>query len=174
MRVYIQWATATPQDWQPYEINRSAHVMALTKRGVPQGGEQLDDQPGWLCGLNCQGIDFSGWDHLAIEVVTDGLRITGWEDDPDDHGETRWAVEWTLRSCKPDPRIGGQMNTDQTRRVWATPDAAIWFPTTNVLPWEDFVPPPTNLTLHGIWMTNEHYVAHRGARSSHGWREWIS
>ena len=173
MRVYIQWAKVTPQDWLPYEISQSAHVMALARRGVPTGGEQLDDREGWLCGLNCQGIDFSGYDHLAIEVVEDGLRITGWQDDTEDFGDTRWATEWTLRSCKPDPRIGGRVNTDQSRRVFATPDAAEWFPGVPVLPWEQFVPPPANLTFHGIWLPDALYQAHQAARSLHGWREWV-
>lgn len=176
MKVYIQWAKAQAEDWQPLEVRSNQVIASLFKRGVPNANSRVDNQAGWICGLNCQGIDFSGYDHVAIEVIPDGLRITGWEDDSDDFGDTRWATEWTLRECKPDPRIGGRMNTDQSRRVFATPDAAEWFGGygPDVLPWEDFALPPANLTFHGVWLSDDDYAAHQAARTPHGWREWVT
>jgi hypothetical protein len=173
LKLYLQWAKATPEDWFPVDISRVAQVRNLPKKGIPTASSVLDNTPGWLCGLNVQGIDFSGYDHTAVEVVGDGLRITGWQDDTEDFGDTRWATEWTLMPPAPDPALGGRMNTVQSRRIWATPDAAVWFPGVDVLPWSEFTPPATNLTLHGVWMSNDLYAAHQAVRTHRGWREWL-
>lgn len=175
MKVYIQWAKSTPEDWVAVDLTRIAQVRNLPKKPVPTSSSVVDNTAGWLCGLNVQGIDFSGYDHTAVEIVGSGLRITGWQDDTEDFGDTRWATEWTLMPPAPDPNIGGRINTVQTRRVFATPDAAPWFGGygPDVLPWEQFTPPDTNLTVHGVWMSDELYAAHRAKRSFHGWREWI-
>lgn len=174
MKVYIQWAKTTPEDWTAVDLSRLSQIRNLPKKGLPGPTSVLDNNPGWLCGLNCQGIDFSGYDHTAIELVGDGLRITGWQDDTADFGDTRWATEWTLMPPAPDPALGGVMNTVQSRRVWATPDAAVWFPNQTVLPWSEFVVPPTNLTVHGIWMPDELFAAHKAIRTPHGWRDWLA
>lgn len=173
MRIYLQWAKATPEDWVSVDVTRVAQVRNLPKKPVPTTGAVVDDAAGWLCGVNCQGIDFSGYDHTAIEVVGDGLRITGWQDDTADFGDTRWATEWTLMPPAPDPALGGRVNTVQSRRVWATPDSAAWFPGVPVLPWAQFAPPATNLTIHGVWLTDELFAAHLARRTPHGWREWV-
>lgn len=169
MRIYLQWATATAEDWFPIEVTSETDVLALPKKGVPQG-EGIDDEPGWLCALNCQGITFSGYDHTAIEVVGDSLRITGWMDDPEDWGDARWANSWLLSPPAPDPQLGGVINTVQALTNYATPDV-------NFLParpWDEFVHPPAALTLHGRWLPDELFLAHANARSERVWREWVS
>lgn len=173
MRIYLQWAKADPEDWFAVDVSRIAQVRNLPRKGVPTATSVLDNTAGWLCGLNCQGIDFSGWDHTAIEVVGEGLRITGWQDDSDDWPVgTRHAVEWTLMPPAPDPAIGGRLNTVQSRRVWAEQDVAHYFP--SVLPWPEFVPPASNLTVHGIWLTDQKFAEHVQLRTEHGWREWLT
>jgi len=176
MRVYVQWAKATPEDWIAVDVRNTAVVRNLPKRPVPMGTETLDNGAGWLCGLNVQGIDFSGYDHTAVEFLAgDVLRITGWQDDPDDWlPGTRYATEWTLSPPAPDPALGGRVNTVQTRRVWAEAESTTWFGGSPVLPWAEFAPPPTNLTIHGIWMPEDLFRAHAARRTPHGWREWVT
>ncbi len=173
MKVYVQWSKTNPEGWAELDIKQSAQMHSLPKKPVPISSAPVDNKPGWLCGLNCQGIDFSGYDHTAIEVVGEGLRIIGWQDDTEDFGDTRWAVEWTLMPPAPDPTLGGIVNTVQMRRIWATADAFKWFPGVNVLPWEQFIAPPEKLTFHGVWLPDHLYAAHQKARVPHGWREWI-
>lgn len=170
MRVYVQWAKDVPEDWESADITRNQEIRRLPKKPPPTGSETLDGDPGWVVGANCQGILFSGYDHLAVEVVGDGLRFTGWQDDPVDWGDSRFAVEWTLMPPAFDPLVG-EINTVQTRRVWATPDVQFL---TGALPWEEFVLPPANQTFHGIWVPPGLWDAHRQARSPHRWREWIT
>lgn len=171
MIIYIQWSLADPSDWFPIDISRLNHIRNLPRKGDPTGQSvALDNAPGWLCGINCQGIDFSGYDHVALEVVTDGIRITGIVD-ADPTGE-KWATEWTLLEPAPDDRLGGAMNTRQSRRVWATAEAVGWFPGVAVLPWAEFVYPPDNVTFHGVWMSDELFMRHKEVRTPHGWREW--
>lgn len=157
-----------------YNITNANQVRALFKRGVPKGTEKVDDKEGWYCGLNCQGIDFTGHDHVAIEPVQDGLRITGWEDDEEDQ-EEKVAVEWTLLQPKFDPRVG-QINTVQSRRLWVNDVLYNKLPPeekVNCLPWSQFVEPPQDLTLHGIWLDDRKFEEHLKIRKIHGWREWI-
>lgn len=172
MRVFVQWASATPADWKPIDIRNTKAVRNLPKRAAPIATDAVDNLPGWICAINCQGITFSGYDHTAIEVVGDSLKITGWNDDTEDFGDTRWATQWLLSPPAPDPLFGGQINTVQQRTIWATPDAADWFGGTATLPWEQFVKPPANMTLHGIWLPDSLWRDHVTARTTHGWREW--
>lgn len=172
MRVYVQWAKQNPEDWFAWDITRDQDVRRAAKKAVPNANSVLDDNPGWVCGANCQGLDFTGWDHIAVEVVGDGLRITGWQDDPEDFGDQRYAVEWTLMPPAFDARFN-QVNTVQSCRIFATPDAMQFFPVEGVLPWQDFVLPPSSQTFHGIWLPDEKFQEHVARRTMRGWREWI-
>lgn len=58
-------------------------------------------------------------------------------------------------------------------QVCATPEAAEWLPGVEVLPWEQFVLPPANLTLHGVWLPDDLFREHRSVLSKHHWREWL-
>lgn len=173
MKLYIQWATANPGDWQPLDIRTLKHIRDLPRKPAPRGGETIDNQPGWVNAINVQGIVFSGYDHIGVDLSGDGLRIVGWQDDTEDFGDTRWATEWVLNKPAPDARLGGRINTVQARTIYATPDAAVWFPGVQVRPWSEFNPPPVNQTLHGIWLPESQWQAHMGVLTPHGWREWI-
>lgn len=172
MIIYLQWAKAVPEDWFAVDITRDQQIRTAAKKAEPTGNETLDNNPGWLFGANCQGIDFSGFDHTAIEVLQgDGLRITVWNDDPEDFPPgTRYAIRWDLFPPAGDPNIGGQINTVQFRTAWAEFGAGV----VNALPWEQFVLPPSNQTFHGIWVTDPViFEQHFEVRTPRGWREWI-
>lgn len=173
MIVYLQWAKETAEDWFALDVTSPRDVTTLPKKGVPDQNSRLDDEPGWLNQLNCQGLVFGGYDHVAVEVITPGrLLITGWVDDPDDWGDSRYALAWDLRDPAPDPRLGGMVNTVQQITAYATDDLRSTFPQ-GTRPWGEFVLPPAGLTLHGIWLSEENLRAHDEVRSLHGWREWI-
>lgn len=176
MLIYVQWAKATAEDWFAWDVTRVQQIRNAAKKAVPTASSALDNNPGWINAANCQGIEFAGYDHVAVEILSGGgLRITGWQDDTEDFGDTRWATRWDLYPPAPDPALGGVTNTVQQRTVWVTPDAVSWFGGygPNVLPWDQFVLPPADQTFHGIWLTQEQFDQHRAVRSPHGWREWI-
>lgn len=174
MRVLFQWALAAPADWQAVDVRTSRNVRDLPRKPAPTGGEVVNAELGWLSAVSCQGIVFDGYDHVAVEAVGSGVRITGWQDDTADFGDTRWATSWLLLTPAPDPALGGRVNTVQARTVYATPDAAAWFPGVPVLPWAQFVAPPASQTFHGIWVSDELHDAHLAARTPRGWREWVT
>lgn len=176
MRIYVQWATSQPEDWTPVDISSVADVRRLPRKAAPRGGEKLDRKPGWINALNYQGVIFHGYDHVAIEYnpILDTAVITGWQDDPDDFAADQlWATQWTFLPPVPDPAAGGRVNTRQSRVVFGSPEATKNFPPREVRSWEEFVRPPAEVTLHGVWMSNELYTAHMAAQSAHGWREWV-
>lgn len=166
MLIYLQWAKSSPEDWSPLDVHDPATMdwLRSVARPEPDGTQSVDGEPGWVNAMNCQGIGFSGDDHSAIEALPDGsVRITGWMDDPEDHGETRLALEWTLCPAGCDPR--------QRRRVWGTEDMATLYGD-QLRPWSEFTPPSGGVTLHGIWLTEELLAQHRQVRTPHGWGEW--
>jgi hypothetical protein len=140
----------------------------LSPARPPRPGGNASSLPAqWTC-ATCRS---SRW----WAVSTDRLRITGWQDDPVDFGDTRWATRWDLSTPAPDARLGGAINTVQTRTVWATPDAAEWFGGygPSVLQWSAFVPPAANLTRDGVWLPEATWEKHLQVRTVHDWREWI-
>lgn len=179
MIIYLQWAMAVPEDWTAVDVTNNSQIRRAAKKAEPTGNETLDNNPGWLFGANCQGIDFSGHDHTAIETLQgNGLRITVWNDDPEDFPPgTRFAIRWDLFPPAGDSSIGGRLNTVQFRTLWgeSQSDAVlIATPSSPMLPWSEFVLPPANQTFHGIWVTDPViFEQHLSIRSLHGWKEWI-
>lgn len=176
MRIYVQWATAQPGDWQAVEVRNAAAVRSLPRRAVPTVASRVDHQPGWVNAINCQGIIFEGYDHIAVEYLasTDTMVITGWQDDPDDFGEDeRWATQWKLSPPAYDPVIN-DLNSVQQRTIWATEavQQGYFAGVEDIRPWEEFVPPPSALTFHGIWLDDAVWHQHRTQRQFHGWDEW--
>lgn len=174
-KIYVQWSRLIARDWE--ELDSSEYGKSLEKP-VPVGGETLDDQEGWVSQLNCQGVQFIGYDHYAVESLPGGgCKVTAWRDDPDDPGP-KYAREFTFLPLAPDPNIGGKYNTRQSQVVYG--DAAILayyasigpVENTVVRPLADFVPPPSTLTRHGITLPDALHLAHEQAASPHGWREW--
>lgn len=196
MRLYVQWARVHPTDWEPVEIVSDADWHRLPSKPVPTGTETLDDQPGWLYDLNVQGVTFGGFDHVAVGVIPNGVRVTSWNDDAQDDSE-KIAMVWEFEQPRHDPRVG-QVNTVQRLTVHDdTPDSRWVGQSTSVgpvivRPWSEFVPPTG--ARHGVWLPSPHPItpasvnerhrgifraddgpaAHRAARAFHGWEEWRS
>lgn len=179
MRVGVQWTLATPGDWQWFDVTpRRNRWTGMPRKPAPKGGEAIDHTPGWVFALNCQGIEMRGFDHYAIEGITDpefgdGVKFTLWQSDLEDFAPgTRWVTVWELFEPAPDPRYGGMVNTRQRRTIYAEPNCD--HPESNRLPWDAFIAPADEVTAHGIWVTDPLFQAHREAASLHGWREWVS
>lgn len=180
MIVYIQWTTATPSDWQPYDLNRVQDVRNLPRKAAPTATSTLDNQPGWVSGINLQGVVFEGFDHYAVEFGTGLLIVRVWNDDPRSGyvAGTRWGQVWTFAPPGPDPALGGLVNTRQTVTWYGEPlseavvnsnDLGIVFQ-----PWSAFTVPASNLTWHGFQVSDAQWTAAREARSQRGWREWVA
>lgn len=176
MRVGVQWSLAAPEDWRWVAVTGHRQRWASLPKKPEPDGAVLDGEPGWVCGLLCQGIVMRGFDHYAVEVVTDpawgeGLRFTLWQDGPDFAAGTRWATVWELFEPGPDPALGGAVNTRQRRTVYAEAKARHPEPDR---PWSEFVPPAEKHVRHGVWMSDEAFAAHQSAAPARGWREWVS
>jgi hypothetical protein len=178
MRVGVQWSLAAPEDWQWVEVTaRRNRWASLPKRPVPSRGAGVSSARGWVNGLLCQGIVMRGFDHYAVEPITDpawgeGLRFTLWQDGPDFATGERWATVWELFDPAPDPAFGGAVNTRQRRTVYAEANAQ--HPDPDVRPWAEFVPPAEEHVRHGVWLSDEAFAAHHRAAPARGWREWIA
>lgn len=200
MLIYIQWARAHPQDWEPLEVVNTNAWRQLPKKpepslGVP-GVAEIDagdpyglkpgldvthpdaDAPGWVNAVMCQGLVIRG-DVLHIGVEGQTLVITKVYDDLEDWPGMRWAVQWRLERPASDPRIGGRINTVQHKLAWLEDPTAIDVGTRTsggpvvVQPWASFGRPgPENLRRYGIWMTEELARAHAEATTPHSWEEW--
>lgn len=170
MIIYVQWAKTVPEDYFVVDLDRQSVLNRVQKKTTPTGNEVLDNNPGWINSVICQGILFEGFDHYAFEVINAGnVIITVWNDDPVDYGTTRFALIYNFLDPAPDPTINNEINTRQTVTAYGTSD--VDFP--NILPWEQFVIPPASRTWHGVWMEQSLYDAHTQNRTLHGWREWI-
>jgi len=153
--------------WQSYDITKSVDVRKLPDKPEPVGGEVIDAEPGWVAGVNVQGVSIIGFDHFHPRInPTDPLLIdiVAWNDDPSDWPPgNRWAVIWSFANPRTDPRVGDRMNTEQYLTVYdeqaRTPG---WYGESTTggdvtyLPWSDFVvPADSRLNRHGIWVPSE-------------------
>lgn len=182
MKVLVQWSFRNATGW--VEID-SSQWPSLPSKPTPGPASNLNNQPGWIAGLCVQGIVFDGMDHYAIEELTDGsggIVVTGWNTEvtantPSDRLE---AYAWTLLPLAPDPELGGQLNTRQSRVVHAAPAQLAMYQNfgplanTDLRPYANFAPPGQAITRHGIQMADADWQAHVAARTVHGWREWSS
>lgn len=181
MKLLLQWTLADPTDWIEFDFTQLQQLRQLPKKALPDGTDLIDNNPGWVYAFNLQGIVFSGFDHYSARPLPpQGVEVICWNDDPEDYPDGPWAQVWQLRPLRSDPRYGGQTNTDQSLTVYTDDPAIVAFWTgqttsggpVTVLPWSEFVQPANNLTLHGVWVTDELAETHRARRSAHGWREW--
>jgi hypothetical protein len=177
LRALVQWAQSSPGDWAALTPDS---WRASPSKPDPTGTAPLiDSTPGWVSGINVQGVWIDWFDHYAIFSRGRGLVIVGWRDDPSWVDE-RHAYELTFNPLRRDPRHGGAWNTDQHRIVYAEPGgrvAVAWSNVENtiVLPWENFIPPAPALVRHGINLRDDHHEAHKAARSrgrGTNWRDW--
>ena len=94
MRAYLQWTLATPQPWVTLDITRIQDWRNLPNKPVPTAQSVVNDTPGWLWDLEVGGVHALGSiDHCAISLITGGLRVTRWEDDPDDFTPDKFRAE---------------------------------------------------------------------------------
>lgn len=180
-RLCIQWTQDSPNDWDEIPF---ADWSKQPDGGVPVGGEVISQEKLWPHAINMFGTVFRNYDHLAVvPLAGDGLttgpfvRLVGWCDDPIDFPlGHKYAFEIDFWHIQPDPSLGDGLNTKAVTRVYAETIAALRFqrPVQNrtVFPWGDFVPPPAELTRHGIWEPDTLYDDHNLARRAVGWREW--
>lgn len=165
MMVYLQWALSTPSDWIAVDIKTLQNVRSLPRKPAPTSPTQaLDSNPGWVNAINVQGIIFHGYDWYSVEIITNGLRVSGWQDAP--VGD-RWATVWDLLTPASD---GARMNTRQTRRCYAETNAPVPGKTNT---WAQFVKPAANISWPGKQMSDSLYLSHMSRQTLHGWREWI-
>jgi hypothetical protein len=193
-RVRVQWTTNPATDWIEFDVTPTGQGAQrwrnLARKALPQGGETIDSQPGWIFSVEVDGVLVYGFDKYAADFVGSGssaaLRVFGWVDDVGDFGDPqsagyRWAEVWTFHQHRPDPRFGGQMNTWQTKTVYAEDlvDMARFFPQSTtggevqLRPWSEFPTPPDALTRFGIWVRDEAlWQQHFQVRRPVTWRDW--
>jgi hypothetical protein len=174
MRLYVQDAKADPEDWYPVE---SADWQHLDRKPIPRGGERLDNRPGWLAGLSCQGVDFSGYDHVTVRDLPEvkGCEISGWLTDPEDQALGAMVAHvWTFLPPAPDPAFRGRLNTRQQVSIFVQPRARSRQALTaaGLAPRALATFQPSAGARHGIWIPDELWDEHLAARRHHGWREW--
>jgi hypothetical protein len=179
MKILIQWSLNEPADWEEYDHTL---VGSLPHRAVPVGGEVIDSAPGWVHSINVQGCVFSGRDHYAIEELTDGVVVTMWDDDPEDHEPGMLHAHCRKISPPAFDERADDVNARQWLTIfgqdrWMEENYRKWEGVVTVSgpvilrPWSEFVPPA--VSFHGIWLPDDLNERHRLAQSVRGWREWI-
>lgn len=179
MIIYVQWAKTDAEEWLPIDISRIQHLRQLPRKNKPTTGTTvIDNLPGWINAINCQGLVFEGMDGYNFQLVPEGIKITAWQDDPEDYNPDEFlAIEYTILDTAPDPTRGGIINTRQTIRIWA---ASAVYPqyaeniNATVFPWSEWKEPTEGVTFYGVWLPNENFMQHKAVQSFHGWREWIN
>lgn len=179
MKIHIQWALATPSSYVAFDLSVRNQIRNIPSKAQPATGSlpTLDNSPGWVNAINCQGIVFEGFDHygLAYDASTRKVTLSGWADTS--AGGFPYATTWEMWFPKGDPRLAGRMNTDQRGTQYATagsPQAAFYDSAGLVwTPFAQFVAPAAQATRHGVLMTDERYAAHRAARVEPTWVDWI-
>jgi hypothetical protein len=198
MHAYVQWVRAHPSDWE--RIDRGADWKRTPRKPQPDGTEAIDDAPGHIMSICVGGNEFQGFDHYAIDAIPQGLRVTVWNDDPEDWDEP-YAEVWDILTPRLDPRLG-IVNTYQTVIAYGDPIAFRGMPgyslSTEQGPWSlrlwsDFQPPASGRTRHGVWLPGPNPLtpdsqgrhaglyldddgprAHHQARRLRGWQEWVA
>lgn len=179
MKIYYQWST---NPWSDWSVIDSSQWGTLQFRGVPQGGEIIDGQGGWVYALCVMGTVWSGYDHYAVEHFDDGsCKIYAWMSDLDDISGmpydfyARVSTYWPLTE---DSTLGGAINTRGIQLVFCQEKVGKILqdigPVQNkvYLPWDEFSPPESGITAHGVWLPDSLSDEHYDKRSTHSWREW--
>ena len=180
MRIYLLRTTSSDPAYEAVEAANVGAVQRLTRNPAPPSRhfDPALDEGAYIHAVMCQGVSLQSFDHYAIRPGRT-VRLLGWNDDPKDWPQP-WGVEWTFRTPKPDPKVGGQVNTDQSLTVYGRDEYLVGATTTagpvEHRPWSDWQAPPPGLTFHGIWTSDEDNERHIRAvaigNAAHGWREW--
>jgi hypothetical protein len=171
VKLYVQWTTDPPSDWAEMD---TAAWRASPERAVVRDAV-IDGAPGWIMGLNVQGVVFNGWDHYAVTRQGREVIVTVWNDDTGDPYYTGLGAQvWRFHPLR---MRFGRFDTEQHLDIYTdnAERAAIWRtrstsggPVT-VHPWADFVQPDPRDVRHGIMVEDQLYYDHRDARTPHGW-----
>lgn len=186
MKTLVQSSLKTAADY--LEID-SSEWGTLPKKRVPRGGETIDNVAGWINLVNVQGMKFGGYDHYHVKDIGDGsIRVTIWNDDPEDWAGKEHATVWTIHPLQPDAAEGGAYNTKMSCVRYVTkaqydfmtrvqlPDGKwgrLRYKNTTFKKWTEFKPPRRHV-LHGIWLPDDLLMDHERAMKRHGWREWTA
>jgi hypothetical protein len=177
MRLYVQWTTDPPGDFEPLDIR---DWRGLRKRDVVRDA-LIDADPGWVMALNVQGVVFNGFDHYAVVERGRQLVVTVWNDDTGDEWFTGNGAQVWRFSLPSKRRAHGQsaemFDTEQYLDIYTDDEerAAIWRTRTTtggpvtVHPWADFVEPDPRDVRHGIMVEDQAYYDHRDKRTPHHW-----
>ena len=187
--IYLAWASSDPVGYEAVDVVNSQDIRSLPDGGVPTRAFDpvLDGTTKkWLVGVNIQGVDIIGFDHIGPSIGADGrILVHAWNDDPQDWPNP-WGITWSFANPRIDPRVGNRVNTEQYlacyesipgQSGYTTADSTTGGPVT-ISPWSSFVAPsPANLVRHGIWITDPvlwelHLVRMQQTRP--GWREYIT
>ena len=191
MRVYLLRTTGGDPDYERVEADSVGAVQRLTRAAEPPSRlfDPAQDEGAFVHAVMCQGVSLQTYDHYAIRPGS-VLRLYGWNDDEEDARDGRawpepdhapWGVIWEFRKPKPDPAVGGRVNTVQRLTVYGADDFLAGETTTGGpvvhRPWSEWVDPPPGLTFHGCWTDDEtndrHLRALARGNAAHGWREWL-
>lgn len=165
-RIYIAWTKANPVGWEPYDIEKSVDVRKLPDKGEPTAPFDPSaadaDDPGWVAGVNIQGVEIVGFDHYHPRINPTNpllIDIVCWNDDSADWPQP-WGIIWSFANPRTDPRVGNRLNTEQYCAVYGNdaylPGATTTGGPVTHDPWSSFVvPSDSNLNRHGIWVSSD-------------------
>ncbi len=146
----------------------------------------IDTTEGWIYQICLHGIIMSG-DHIGVESFADHIKITVWNDDPGDP-ETLFPNAMVRRFYNDIVEVVHRIDSQRTMRfkglkheldiyVPADQIARIERPLctgglANVFDYATLITPPSNVTRHGIWITNDLLDQHKIYKPS-GWESWL-
>jgi len=153
MKVCVQWTTRDLSDWVEYD-SRLFHLAPRKPDPVPT--DVVGNSPGWVHAIDCQGVYLNGHDHYAIEsVAEDACRLTAWTP------RLKQAVSILFKTLRPNE--DGAWDTWQHFTYYSDPVRAQRTIGSGGesfrLRWDQFVPPPIELTRHGKLVTDAHNAA---------------
>ncbi len=188
MKIYVQWATDPPTDWQCIDSKdwnklptkpeppRDREPIWDKKRVVYfKGSPVLLDSPGCTYRVCIQGKIFMD-DHICIRQGVDVVVVTSWCDDPGDYEYDEMHAEvWTFQKV---PESG----TESSHRLvdwYITPkkleellDRGYDVNKLLVRNFSSFVRPPEESIRHGIWVP-EDLKERLDLYPAPKWEEWI-
>jgi len=176
IKVMVQWAEETPQDW--VEVD-SSQWENLAKKSKPVRGEAVDNTDGWINAISVLGITFSShFENFAIEELSDGgVKLLAWHSGVEHAGDLH-AIVWTILPLAPDENLGGAMNTRQSRVVYAEGDTYTGFESllpldkTELRNWSLFREPAEEMIRYGFDVGQTSFDKHESMRSTVGWRDF--